>query len=195
MIRAVAEPIALAARPVGMLRRILALAAFSSLMTVAAPVTQVFACSCMEMTQQMSLANADVAWVGVLTGVDRSQIAQPDAGNDPVRYTFAVESTLKGAAEISVDVRSPTSSAGCGMEFALAQRWRMYAHRDEIGQLHTGLCSGNELLAEQAQIPAPTPAPLAPTAPTAQFVAIVVVLLLTGISGWAFTRRGRSVSV
>jgi hypothetical protein len=137
----------------------------------------------MQMTPQLALANADVAWVGVVTSVG-------EPGSDPARYTFAVEQMTKGELAISVDVRSSRSSAGCGMEFALAQRWRIYAYADENAQLQTGLCSGNELLAEGAPVPAPTPAP----PPTGLLVAIGGVILLTGISIWAFTRRGRSAS-
>lgn len=180
------EPIGGEMRPDGMLRRILAVAAFANMMTMAAPVAQVFACSCMQMTPELALSNADAAWVGVVTTIGNAG-ADP---NDPVRYTFAVEQMTKGELAISVDVRSSRSSAGCGMEFALAQRWRIYAYADENAQLQTGLCSGNELLAEGAPVPAPTPAP----PPTGLLVAIGGVILLTGISIWAFTRRGRSAS-
>ena len=175
------EPIGRGPRPTGMLRRFLAVVAFSSLVTVAAPVTQVLACSCIQMTPELALANADAAWVGVVAARD---------GSDPVRYTFAVEQMLKGELAITVNVLSSRSSAGCGMEFSLAQRWRIYAYADENGQLQTGLCSGNELLGEGVPIPTPTPAP----PPTALFVAIGGAILLTGISAWAFTRRGRSAS-
>lgn len=169
-----------------MLRRILAVAAFAGLITVAAPVTQVFACSCMQMTPELALANADLAWVGVVTNVDAAGVA-PDS-NDPVRYTFAIEQMMKGELAINVDVRSSRSSAGCGMEFALAQRWRVYAFADETGKLQTGLCSGNELLGEGVPAPTPTPAP----PPIGLLGAIGVLALVGGISAWAFTRRTRA---
>lgn len=156
-----------------MLRRILAVAAFASLMTVAAPVTQVLACSCVQMTPELALANADAAWVGVVTAAQ---------GNDPVRYTFAVEQMVKGELAVTMDVVSSRSSASCGMEFALAQRWRIYA---TSGQ--TGLCSGNELLAEGV----PTPVPPSAPPPTGLFVALGGLILVVGISAWAFTRRNR----
>lgn len=166
-----------------MLRRILLVAAFVSLMTVAAPVTRVSACSCMQMTPVQALANADVAWVGVVASVG-------EPGSDPVRYTFAVEQTTKGELAVTIDVLSSRSSAGCGMEFALAQRWRIYAYADEAGQLETGLCSFNELLGEG--VPAPVP-PTAPP-PTGLFVAIGGLVVVAGISLWAFTRRSRATS-
>ncbi len=168
-----AEPIDRGPRPTGMLRRILAVAAFASLMTVAAPVSQVLACSCVQMTPELALANADIAWVGVVTAAD---------GDDPVRYTFAVEQMVKGELAITVDVVSSRSSAGCGMEFALAQRWRIYARNGQ-----TGLCSGNDLLGEGVAAPVPASAP----PPTGLFVAIGGLILVGGISAWAFTRRNR----
>ena len=190
MIRAKVEPIGPDSRPTGMLRRILAVVAFSSLVTVAAPVTQVLACSCIQLAEGQALANADAAWVGVVTAVDNPNTAQPDQGPDPVRYTFAVEEMLKGELAISIDVRSQVSSASCGQEFALAQRWRVFAFADEKGQLQTGLCSGDELLGEG--VPAPTPTPAGP--PTALLVAIGAMIALAAISAWAFTRRGRAAS-
>ncbi len=186
MIGPPAEPIGGEMRPEGMLRRILLVAAFVSLMTVAAPVTQVFACSCMQMTPEIALTNADAAWVGVVTTIGNGG-ADP---NEPVQYTFAVEQMLKGELAITADVRSSRSSAGCGQEFALAQRWRIYGYLDENRQLQTGLCSGNELLAEGVPVPAATPAP----PPIQLFVAIGGVILLAGISAWAFTRRNRAPS-
>ena len=167
-----------------MLRRILLVAVFASLMTVAAPVTRVFACSCMQMTPALALANANAAWVGVVTSVG----APGGDPNDPVRYTFAVEQMLKGELALTEEVRSSRSSAGCGMEFALGQRWRLYAYADEGAQLQTGLCSGNELLAEGVEVPVAEAA--AP--PIELLAAIGGLILLAAISAWAFTRRGRA---
>ena len=172
------------ARPSGMLRRLLTVAAFSTLVTVAAPVTQVFACSCVQLGPGQALQNADVAWVGVVTAVDNAGL-----GNDPVRYTFAVETTLKGQLGATIDVHSSPSSASCGQEFRVAQRWRVFAFADESRLLQTGLCSGDELLAEGV---APTPRPTGP--PTGLIVGIAGIVVVAGISGWAFTRRARSAS-
>jgi hypothetical protein len=176
-------------RPSVMIRRLLTVAAFSTLVTVAAPVTHVLACSCIQFTPGQALATADAAWVGVVTGIDNPQDPQAELGNDPIRYTFAVESVLKGQVGATVDVRSSPSSASCGQEFALAQRWRVFTFADENLQLQTGLCSGNELLAEGV---APTPRPTGP--PTALLVGIGGIAVVAGISGWAFTRRTRSSS-
>ncbi len=159
-------------------------------MTVAGPVTQVLACSCMQMTPAMALAGADVAFVGVVAAVDDPAVGPVVGGGDPLRYTFAVEESMKGGPGVSVDIRSARDSAGCGMEFATGQRWRVFAYTDEAGQLQSGLCSGNELLAEGVPIPSPTPAP----PPIGLLVAIGGAVVVAGISAWAFTRRGRSAS-
>jgi hypothetical protein len=169
-----------------MLRRILAVAAFSSLVSVAAPVSHVLACSCVQLGAGDALANADVAFVGVITGIDNPQDPQAELGNDPIRYTFAVEEVAKGQLGATLDVRSSPSSASCGQEFGLAQRWRVFAYADENGQLLTGLCSGNELLDERAPIPAPP----SNSPPTALLLAIGGVIVLAAFSAWAFTRKG-----
>jgi len=172
-----------------MLRRWLAIATLLTLVTIAAPVTRVFACSCIQLGPGQALENADVAWVGVVTAIDNPQDPQAELGNDPIRYTFAVETTLKGQLGATIDVHSSPSSASCGQEFGLSQRWRVYAFADENLQLQTGLCSGDELLGEGV---VPTPRPAGP--PIALLVGIGAIAVLAAISGWAFTRRARSAS-
>jgi len=168
-----------------MLRRLLTVVAFASLVTLAAPTARVFACSCMQMTPAMALANADLAFVGVVAAVDDPAVGPVIGGGDLLRYTFAVEEMLKGAPAVSVDVRSGRDSAGCGMEFAAAQRWRVFAYADEAGSLQSGLCSGNELLAEGVPLPTLTTGP----PPTALLLAIGAAVIMAAISAWAFTRR------
>jgi len=179
-----------ATRPDGMLRRFIAMAFFATFVMLAAPTARVFACSCIEMTPAIALANADVAFVGVVAAINDPGSGPLIGSADPLRYTFALEQTLKGAPKLSLDVLSARSGASCGMEFAAAQRWRIYAYADEAGQLQTGLCSGNELLAENAPIPVPTPAP----PPAALLFAVAGVVLLGAVSAWAFTRRSKSAS-
>ena len=175
-----------------MLQRFLAGALFATLITLA-PTAQVFACSCIQMNSALALSNADVAFVGVVATVDDPGGGPLVGSGDMLRYAFAVEQTLKGEAQTAFEVLSARSSASCGMEFAAAQRWRIYAYADETGKLQTGLCSGNELLAEGVPIPpiqSPPPAP----PPAALLVAIGTLIVVAGISGWAFTRRSRSAT-
>ena len=181
------EPIAGTPRPSAMLRRVLAVTAFSALVSVAAPVSHVLACSCVQLGAGGALANAEVAWVGVVTAVNDPQKGQPELGNDPVRYTFAVEQSLKGTLGSSIDVSSAKSSATCGQPFALAQRWKVYAFADDQGHLQTGLCSGNELLGEQVPVSSKPPA-------TGLLLAIGGVAALVAFSAWVFMRRPRGHS-
>ena len=171
-----------------MLRRFLSVAVFATLVTLAAPTARVFACSCMQMTPQQALANADIAFVGVVAAINDPNSGPLVGSGDSLVYTFAVESTLKGDPAVTMDLLSSRSSASCGMEFAAAQRWRVFAYADEAGQLQTGLCSGNEMLAENAPVPAPTPAP----PPIALMLALGAAIGVAGVSAWAFTRRSRT---
>jgi len=190
MIEAMAEPIPTPRRPSGMPPRFLSVAVFATLVTLAAPTAHVFACSCIQTTPAEALNNAQVAFVGVVAAIDDPNTGPLVGSGDALRYTFAVESTLKGNPAVSLDVLSSRSGASCGMEFAAAQRWRVFAYADESGRLQTGICSGNELLAENAPIPAQTPAP----PPVALLLAIGALVVLASISAWAFTRRSRTVS-
>jgi hypothetical protein len=190
MLRAMTEPILPRSRPGGMLRRLLSVFALMSLVMLAAPTARVFACSCPRVTPAVALANAEVAFVGVVAAIDDPNSGPLVGSGDALRYTFAIEQTLKGAPKVSLEIGSARSSASCGQEFAAAQRWRVFAYADEAGQLQTGLCSGNELLAENAPLPPQTPAP----PPTALLLAIGAGIVVVGISALAFMRRGSKAS-
>jgi hypothetical protein len=88
-------------------------------------------------------------------------------------------------------VLSARESASCGQEFALAQRWRVFAYVDETGRLGSGLCSGNELLGEGVPVPPSTPKPT--SLPVGALLALGAILALIGFSAWAFTRRPGAV--
>jgi hypothetical protein len=188
IIRGAMEPIVPTPRPRRMLRRLLAVTALSSLVSVAAPVSHVLACSCVQLGAGDALANAEVAWVGVVTAVDDPQTGQA-AMQDPVHYTFAVEESLKGTLGTSIDVSSARSGASCGQEFALAQRWKVFAFADDQGHLQTGLCSGNELLGERVSVAGSSTSPL-----PGLLLAIGGVAVLVAFSAWVFMRRPRGRS-
>jgi hypothetical protein len=178
-------------RPTGMLRRLLSVAFLLSLAMVADPVAQAMACSCAQMSRAEALSNADVAFVGVVAAIDDPSVAPIVGSGDALRYSFAVEEAIKGELSNSVGVLSARSGAGCGQEFALAQRWRVFAYVDETGHLQSHLCSGNELLAEGVPVPTSTPEQTPPS--VAALLAIGAVLALTGFTAWAFTRRPGAV--
>jgi hypothetical protein len=189
-----AEPIGLGPRPAGMLRSLLSAAVLASLFILAAPTAMVMACSCAEMNGEQALGNADVAFVGVVAAIDDPSAGPLVNSGEPLRYTFAVEQTIKGELASRIGLFSARSGASCGQEFGLAQRWRVYAYVDESRQLQSHLCSGNELLAEGVPIPAPSPSGLT-LPPLGVLIAFGVGFVVAGFSVWAFTRRpGSSVS-
>jgi hypothetical protein len=68
-------------------------------------------------------------------------------GADPVRVTFALTKTWKGANQANLEVITPASSASCGFEFVQGQEYLVYAQEAE-GQLQTNLCSRTTQLAQ-----------------------------------------------
>lgn len=166
----------------------------ATILTVAGPIAVVLACSCMQLQPGQALEMADVAFVGVVAGMGDPNAGKPQiSSGDPVLYTFAVEEALKQAGGSStMQISSARDGASCGQIFAMGQRWRLHAYR-EGATLSTGICSGNELLAEGVSIPEhPGTDPQSP--PTAVLVALAASLLVAGISTWAFTRRERGTS-
>jgi hypothetical protein len=105
---------------------------------------------------------------------------------EPLRYTFAVEQTIKGELASRIAVFSHLSD--CSPEFRLAQRWRIYANVDESRVLQSNICSGNELLAEGVRIPADKAGPYT-LPPLAVLFALGIGLAVAGFSAWVFTRR------
>jgi hypothetical protein len=175
--------------------RLLSIAVLAGLFAVASPVGRASACSCAMMGPAERLANADAAFIGIVAGLQEPDAAaQPELSLDPVRYTFAVEEPLRGAiATRALVTSSRDNGANCGVNFAVAQRWQVYAYADETGWLTTNGCSGNELLAEGVPIPASAGAP-AGGPPAQLLLALGAVGVVGGISVWAFARRGRSTS-
>jgi hypothetical protein len=172
-----------------------AAAVLAVMLVMAGPVARAHACTCMPLEPGQALQNAEIAFVGVVAGV-----RDPSAGNpmidtlDPVFYTFAVQEVLKqgGGVPAVVEVGSARSGASCGQEFALHQRWRLFAYSDG-GSLSTGSCSGNELLAEG--VPIPDVGDRDPGPPPAGLLIILGASTLVGVvSILAFTRRGRGAS-
>jgi hypothetical protein len=169
---------------------VLAGAVLATILSVAGPIALVRACSCAELQPNQALQMADVAFVGVV-----ARVADPSAGNpmvssaEPIFYTFAVERAQKQVGETStIQVSSARDGASCGQAFAVGQRWQLYAYRDGA-TLSTGICSGNQMLAEGVAIPELEESePQAP--PAGVLIALVVALLVAGASIWAFTRRG-----
>lgn len=118
------------------------------------PVAQVAACSCMPMAPGEAAAIADAAFTGTVVA------EQPVGGVDllapepmgQVLYTFEVDGIAKGDLRAQATVLAGGDGAGCGMSFAMNERWLIFASAQE-GQLATGLCSANVPLAAHEEPP------------------------------------------
>jgi hypothetical protein len=116
------------------------------------PVAVVLACDCSAVAPARALAEADAAFVGVVTGTLK-RIDEPAA--DGANYLFLVEEVLKG--QVGAEVQVSTNATDCAASFRAGERWRVYAYVD-AGALTTHLCAGNQRLAEGAA-PISQPAP------------------------------------
>ena len=130
-----------------------------------------------------------------MAALDEPHSLQHELALDPVRYTFVIEETLKGSLATTVVLASNhDNGANCGFDFAVAQRWRVFAYGDGAGGLTTSSCSGNELLAERVAIPSVGEGDHGPP-PAGLLIALGAAAIVTLSSVWAFTRRGRGQSV
>jgi hypothetical protein len=103
------------------------------------------ACSCIVMTFEEAIEQADVVFVGTVTSRD----AAPDGEFGPMLdYTFDVGDVYKGG-PVAADavVRTADNSAACGFAFEEGGTYLVMASSSAEG-LETGLCSGTALLAD-----------------------------------------------
>ena len=178
------QPIRRPPRPAAVTHRLARLVgAFALVLLVSAvgPIARVYACRCIAAEPGQALANADVAFVGVVSEVDTVSV------EDLNRFTFAVESVIKGIPGDSIIVSSGSSEASCGMTFAVGERWTLYASVVDDRPM-TDLCSGTVLLEAGAEVPVLAGADGGP--PLQLLAAIGVVLAVGAVSAVAFSRRG-----
>ena len=149
-------------------------------------------------TEKEALAAAVVAFEGVVAAGPQQLAGQWEAGFADVAFTFAVEKTIKGGPlPERLHIATSANGASCGAGFAVGQRWRVYTSLLEGGggPLYSGLCSGNQLLAESVEIPAlPASGGGNPSGqdsvPVGVVLAIGVAALLAVASALAFRRGG-----
>lgn len=175
------------------------------------PVRQAFACSCMEMTVDEAAAAAHAVFTG--TVIDEQPLgrqtgpmgaiaatAPMPGGMGAVMYTFQVDGVVKGDVGKQASVLGGGDGASCGMSFALGERWMLFTMWD--GTVHsTSLCSGNVPLDADEDPPLPVSAPEGgdisqpPTEIPWTAVALLgAVILVAGVSAFAFRRSGPSVA-
>ena len=112
--------------------------------TVLLPAPTVWACDCAVLSAQEYFTAADAVFTGTVTARFEPTSGPRGGSSDPIVWNFAVESTAKGTVSHPQDVISAASEVSCGYEFAVGQRYQVYARRAG-GELETGLCSGTRL--------------------------------------------------
>jgi hypothetical protein len=133
-----------------------------ALAVVAGTPGRVAACSCAGTSEQSALRDADVAFEGVAAEVEDPNLVSfvTRSGGDPLVYTFAVETVLKGEPARFVEIRTYRDEAACGLSMAIGDRWRIYAHRQDLfgdqrgDELWVWLCDANAQLARGVPVPA-----------------------------------------
>ena len=119
----------------------LVLLSLAAAVALVAPV-EASACSCIPWGKpKAELARANGAFVGVYRG--RRPLNPPGptySSADPYLYTFRVERRLKGTFGKTVEVRSASDGASCGLEVVRGQRVGLLLRRVK-GRWESNLCS------------------------------------------------------
>ncbi len=104
------------------------------------------ACSCIVMTFSEAADQAEVIFVGTVTGREDGKETEFGPGID---YTFAVSEVYKGSAPAEAVVRTADNSAACGFNFDEGETYLVMASSSAAG-LETNLCTGTVLAADVA---------------------------------------------
>lgn len=185
----------------------LLLAAIVAGMLSIAPMTSAFACSCMALSTREAFEMADIAFTGTVAGEDVGvppQPAPPVPGVAQVSYAFDVDAVYKGdVSQPQVVTSNFPDGASCGIGFAAEERWLIFVDLSD-GVPWTSSCSANVLLtgndaeAVLAELPPPIDSPPSPgggaeeapfDVPMPLLLGLVAVLLVAGVSAWAFRRE------
>lgn len=98
------------------------------------------ACSCLPITDEQAYTQADAVFVG--TVVRRTKPRPfPVSSAHPVVITFQVHAVYKGGVLHRQRVRTAYSSASCGLDTIVGERYLVFADRSR-GRLHVSLCGG-----------------------------------------------------
>lgn len=163
-----------------------------AVVTLAAPVATVRACSCMEFTLEGAIAAADIAFVGVLTD---PKTAPERGGFEPITWRFEMERANRAVNGSIIEVSAPANDgANCGVGFGVDERWLVMASRFD-GVLSSSSCAGNlpmddadPLVVAQIEdsVPAIAAAPAAEPSPSPPSALLPIPTVeRAGSSGWA----------
>jgi hypothetical protein len=158
-------------------RRVLVVAALAGIGVFLGPVTPACACSCAEMTPEASFAESEMAFVGVVTKIDRPLVLMNSG--QPVKVTLAVSEVYKGTVSERFVVTTSADGASCGYDFVEGGRYVVLATTYE-GTVNTGLCSGNRNLAVESN-PYSSGAPPLAGGPAAGWTTTATVAAAAGV--------------
>lgn len=122
------------------------------------------ACSCFYATPDEHFERSDFVFTGLATSVydPATETIVDDWTNQPLEYTFEVESVEKGEVQNPARVLSDRSEAACGYPFRVGERYQVFGSFDDQGRMWTSLCSGNRYLTTEGEGPdEPGPSPKA----------------------------------
>jgi hypothetical protein len=160
-------------------RRVLVVAALAGIGVFLGPVTPACACSCAEMTPEQSFAESEMAFVGVVTKIDRPLVMMNSG--QPIEVTLAVSEVYKGRGAVSERfvVTTASDGAACGYDFVEGGRYVVLASTYN-GTANTGLCSGNRNLAVESN-PYSSGAPPLAGGPAAGWTTTATVAAAAGV--------------
>jgi hypothetical protein len=105
-----------------------------------------FGCECIGVSRPCESLRADAVFVG---RVVETLAVQHHHGKDISRgysMRFSVEESLRGGLGTEVTIETGNGGGDCGTPLAAGGRFLIFAHKDENGQLWTGMCNGNRAL-------------------------------------------------
>ncbi|HEY7380804.1 MAG TPA: hypothetical protein VH572_06305 [Gaiella sp.] len=160
--------------------RLLALCAVVAAAALAGTAEPAHACSCAVLDPRAMLTSSDGAFVGTVVG-------RRDESAAGATLIFDVEEAFKGAIGDTVEVRTPSNSAACGIEAPVGTRIGLFLERD--GPRWTGtLCSQVEpARLREAARPLPPPSGKGP-------VALLVAGRFGPVRTIALDRTGRTLA-
>lgn len=166
------------------------------------------ACSCVGVSDDEALENADAAFTGALVEIV-TPAGDTYSSTDPERFVFDVDEVFKGAVFARQSVVTARDGASCGLEISGPGPFIVFARTEPDGvtsgaadgELYSSLCSGTRAFAGGA-LPASFGAASSPSPgasaigesrtqrPIVQIAAIAGVLVLVG-AGCAIAIQGR----
>lgn len=112
------------------------------------------ACSCLVATEAEQAARASALFAGTAVASSDPNAGGPLIGSgDPIEWTFAVDTVVKGEVVADQRVTTARDGASCGASFEVGRRYLVFASDGESGGLVTGVCSGTRPFGADEPVP------------------------------------------